>query len=240
MRLNSRIKKIRRIIKRLPNIIEWLLFAFPEKKRFGYFGKNSLIDYPTYIYEPKTFYLCDNAKVKRELKVINSPGEKVTIKKYTSIAANCTIVTNNHRSTVGIPQFLLGATHINDKSGDVCINEDVWVGTGVIILQNVTLGRGCVVGAGSVVTKSVPPYAVVCGNPARIVAKKFEIEDILKHENVLYPSKERLSKEALEQIFSKYFVGLKTFGTSMPLDDKSLDILNKAKEDSHYIEPDLS
>ena len=65
-------------------------------------------------------------------------GEKVTIKKYTSIAANCTIVTNNHRSTVGIPQFLLGATHINDKSGDVCINEDFWVGTGVIILQNVT------------------------------------------------------------------------------------------------------
>ena len=92
MGINSRIKRIRKIIKRLPNIIEWLLFAFPEKKRFGYFGKNSLIDYPTYIYEPKSFYLFDNAKVKRELKVINSPGEKVTIKKYTSIAANCTIV----------------------------------------------------------------------------------------------------------------------------------------------------
>lgn len=92
-------------------------------------------------------------------------------KKYTEFAANCTIVTNNHRSTVGIPQFILGASHVNDQSGDVIIEEDVWLGTGVTILSGVRLGRGCIVGANSLVTKDVPPYAVVVGTPAKIIKK---------------------------------------------------------------------
>jgi len=49
----------------------------------------------------------------------------------------------------------------------VCIENDVWVGAGAIILPGVTLGKGCVVGAGSVVTRSIPPYTVAVGNPAR-------------------------------------------------------------------------
>lgn len=51
----------------------------------------------------------------------------------------------------------------------VSIEDDVWIGTRVVILPGVTIGHGAVVGACSVVTKSVPRYAVVAGNPARVV-----------------------------------------------------------------------
>lgn len=54
------------------------------------------------------------------------------------------------------------------------IGHDVWIGTGAIILRGVEVGTGAVIGAGSVVTKNVPPYAVVCGNPAKIIRYRFD------------------------------------------------------------------
>ena len=57
-----------------------------------------------------------------------------------------------------------GLTH-----GKIVIEEDVWIGGGSVILQNVKLGKGCVVGAGSVAVKDIPPYAVVAGNPAKVI-----------------------------------------------------------------------
>lgn len=56
--------------------------------------------------------------------------------------------------------------------GDVLIEDDVWIGDKATILPGVVVGKGCVVGANSVVTKSVPPYSVVVGNPARVVGKR--------------------------------------------------------------------
>lgn len=57
------------------------------------------------------------------------------------------------------------------KSAPVVIEDDVWVGLNATILKGVTLHRGTVVGAGAVVTESVPPFSVVAGNPARVVAQ---------------------------------------------------------------------
>ena len=66
------------------------------------------------------------------------------------------------------------------------------------------LGRGCIVGACSMINKPIPPYAVVVGSPAKIVGVKFSIEQILKHEEILYPKEERLTREYLEELFIKY------------------------------------
>jgi acetyltransferase-like isoleucine patch superfamily enzyme len=53
--------------------------------------------------------------------------------------------------------------------GEVVINDNVWIGDGVVILPNVTLGRSCIIGANSVVTKSFPDNCIIAGVPARII-----------------------------------------------------------------------
>ena len=57
--------------------------------------------------------------------------------------------------------------------GDVVIGSDVWIGVQAMVLSGVTIGHGAVVGARAVVTRDVPPYAIVAGNPARIVRYRF-------------------------------------------------------------------
>ena len=56
--------------------------------------------------------------------------------------------------------------YVNSHKGSITVSADAWVGTGAVILPNVTIGEGAVVGANSVVTKDVPPYTVVGGVPA--------------------------------------------------------------------------
>ncbi len=58
--------------------------------------------------------------------------------------------------------------------GDITIGHDVWLGTECLVLPGVTIGHGAVVGARAVVAKDVPPYAVVAGNPARVVRMRFD------------------------------------------------------------------
>ena len=62
------------------------------------------------------------------------------------------------------------------KRGPVVIQDKVWIGFNAIILKGITLGEGAVIGAGSVVTKDVPAYTVVVGNPARVIRKLAENE----------------------------------------------------------------
>lgn len=68
----------------------------------------------------------------------------------------------------------------------VNIESDVWVGYGVIVLTGVTVGRGAVIAAGSVVLRDVPSYAIVAGNPAKVVGWRFfDNETISMHERSL-------------------------------------------------------
>ena len=109
---------------------------------------------------------------------------------------------------------MLGRYHINDIEKDIHIDEDCWVGANVTLLGGTHLHRGVVVGANSLVNKEIPPYAVIAGIPARIIASKFTIDQILQHEKMLYPDNERISREELEIIFKEYYVGKKTIGKS--------------------------
>lgn len=60
------------------------------------------------------------------------------------------------------------------------MHDDVWIGTNALVLSGVEIGQGAVIAAGTVVTKSVPPYAVVAGVPARIIKYRFEKETVDK------------------------------------------------------------
>ena len=87
---------------------------------------------------------------------------------------------------VGLSLRLLISSRLNDIE-DVIIDEDCCVGANVILLSGTHLKRGCIVGAGAVVNKEYPPYSVVAGVPAKIIASKFTLEQIIKHEQKLYP-----------------------------------------------------
>lgn len=64
-----------------------------------------------------------------------------------------------------------GLPETDEQAKPIVLEADVWVGTGAIILGGVTVGEGSIVGAGAVVTKSVPPFSIVAGNPAKVVKK---------------------------------------------------------------------
>lgn len=222
---------------RLRKAIRWLISCTPLKSQFGYCAPNASIFYPLKVYYPKGLYLYENTRIMPNAHIINSPSEKVVIKKYSEIAANTTFVTNSHVSTLKIPQFLLGPSHFNDKSKNIIVEEDCWIGTGVILLPGAHLGRGCIVGAGSIVNKDIPPYAVVVGAPTKIIAVKFSTPQIIEHEKALYTEDERLSKEYLEDIFEQYFSDKKVYGKSCEIDDDTYKLLSSLKNSLKYVEP---
>jgi acetyltransferase-like isoleucine patch superfamily enzyme len=87
-------------------------------------------------------------------------------------------------STVsGMPSFagtqLYETEHVlTPEGGFVTIGHDVWIGDGVSIFDGVTIGHGAAIGANSLVTKSIPPYAIAWGSPAKVVRYRFSEEDI--------------------------------------------------------------
>lgn len=70
-----------------------------------------------------------------------------------------------------------------DNKGDIVVGSDVWIGYEAVILSGVTIGDGAIIGARAVVTRDVPPYAIVGGVPARLIRKRFDdktIETLLR------------------------------------------------------------
>jgi acetyltransferase-like isoleucine patch superfamily enzyme len=68
------------------------------------------------------------------------------------------------------------------------IEEDCWIGFGAIVLTGVRIGRGSIIGAGSVVTKDVEPYSIVTGAPGKKVGVRFNRDEIVRHETAIYGS----------------------------------------------------
>lgn len=233
------IKTLRKKLRGYKHMIKWFIKQSSMVNKFGYFASNAKYEEPCNIDTPAGIFIYENARLRRHCNVFNAPGSKLIIKKNSVVACGCTFITDGHISTVGIPQFLLGTSHINDKSGDIIISEDVWIGANCTIMPGITIGRGAIIGAGSLVTKDVPPYALVVGSPAKIVGKKFELEDILKHEVMLYNESERLSYGTLKKLFDEIYNDKKTFGINNPLSVEQERKLQQVKLDMKYIEPQI-
>jgi virginiamycin A acetyltransferase len=117
----------------------------------------------------------------------------VKLGKYNSIGRECNFFLHaNHRPdwvttssqlwgpvTHEIAQMHMEMGHPSCK-GDIIVENDVWIGAKATIMSGVKIGNGSIVGSGSVVTKDVPPYAIVVGNPAIVVKYRFTEEQIQK------------------------------------------------------------
>ena len=104
--------------------------------------------------------------------------EKLTIGNYCSISTSCLFILGGEHdyrtiSTYPIISKIGGyETEVLTK-GEIYLEDEVWIGDRAIIMSGVSIGKGAVIAAGSVVTHNVPPYAIVAGNPARVIKYRF-------------------------------------------------------------------
>jgi len=116
-------------------------------------------------------------------------GAKLSIGRYGSIADGVEILLGgNHRTdwatTYPFPALgdlwpaAAGIDGSHSTRGDVAIGHDVWLGSQCMVLSGVTIGTGAVVAARAIVTRDVPPYAIVAGNPAKVLRLRFDEDKI--------------------------------------------------------------
>jgi len=122
-------------------------------------------------------------------RVVKFRGDRnrVIIGKYCSIALDVTVfVGGNHRTDWVSTYAFRWCYNLPGKledgmpfsRGDVVIGSDVWIGSGSTLYSGVTIGHGAVIAGCSVVTRDVPPYTIVAGNPARVIKQRFSDEQI--------------------------------------------------------------
>ena len=173
------------------------------KKRFGRFGYGSSIAYPSFITNKDCIYIGSNTTILKwsRLQTFNpqnhrsslSGGGRINIGDRCYIGFHFTIL---NASSVVIGNDVLIASNvlissenhgINPESDipymnqplgtkPVEIKDGCWIGENVCILPGITIGNKCIIGAGSVVTKSIPEYSIAAGNPARVI-KQYDFHE---------------------------------------------------------------
>lgn len=138
----------------------------------------------------KTLFPIDSVEVGNSsyggIRVLDFGGDyKLSIGSFCSIGPNVTFVLQadhnmNYFSTYPFKVKLMGEQSEAVSKGNITVKDDVWIGCGVIILSGITIGQGSVIAAGAIVTHDVPPYAIVAGNPAKVIRYRFSDEVIAR------------------------------------------------------------
>jgi len=143
------------------------LFPFHHFRRFFYrmngikIGKDSTIHMGARFYNPKNILIGKDSIIGE--RVVLDGRDKLFIGDHVDIASEVMIYNSEH--DINNPNFLA-------KNAPVFIDDYVFIGPRVIILPGVKIGKGAVVAASAVVTKDVPPFAVVAGVPAKIIGER--------------------------------------------------------------------
>lgn len=138
------------------SVIRGHLFVYPHGGRIE-IGKNCHIGENTRIWSADSVKICNRVYISYNVNIHDTNTHSINPELR---HAHCTTIL-----TSGHPK----ANNFDIQSQAIYIEDDVWIGFNSTILKGVTIGRGSIVAACSVVTKSVPPFVIVAGNPARIV-----------------------------------------------------------------------
>lgn len=126
----------------------------------------------------------------------------LTIENAVQISEGAKILTHNHDMNFSIEDQTHGCFVT-----PLVIKEDVWIGARAIIMPGVKeIGRGAIISSGAVVKSKVPPYAVLMGNPAKIIGFKYTPDEMQKHEADNYKPGNRTDIIQYEKLYNKYFL----------------------------------
>ena len=156
------------------------------KKKYLQFGTDLHVGKGTRLWAPKAILIGSHVYLGKQVHI----EANCEIGDFCLIANRVSIIgRNDHDFTaVGFPMRYapwiaskrFPSPHIDEKA---VIDQDVWIGFGAVVLTGVTIGRGSVIAAGSVVTKDIPPYSIAAGVPAKVVAQRFpDLQTIARHE----------------------------------------------------------
>jgi len=157
-----------------------LLLCKPLKHVYLKLGKDSYLPYNS---EIKTAVeIGDGTGINGKIRIVG--GARVMIGKYCAIGSDVKIISSNHDITKANLQSKFATDFFNQSidvlKGETKIGNNVWIGDSVIILPGVQVGDGAVLGAGSIVTKNIPPFVVAVGNPAKVIKFRFSQKIIKK------------------------------------------------------------
>lgn len=160
-----------------------LFFAIRKNVRYG---KKLHVGWGSVVWAPKQLILGNSVYIGKHctLEVDGRIGD------YVLIANNVGLVGRHDHDMRCVRKSIVASPWVGDPKSpqreQLLIGDDVWIGHGATILSGVEIGRGAVIGAGAVVTHNIEPYAIVAGNPARVIGTRFSPDEIIEHERILY------------------------------------------------------
>ncbi len=140
-----------------------------ERKKLSSCGKHCFIDNSVLLSAPENIVIGDYVHIQPDCKFYGQGGG-ITIETGTIFSTDVYIFSRNHLYNADDLQYVPYDTRF--ITAPVHIGKYVWVGARAMIMAGVTVGDGAVIAAGAVVTKNVPAYSVVAGNPAKVVKER--------------------------------------------------------------------
>lgn len=144
---------------------------------FGSFGKGSRVN-PGVTGDLENVFVGEKTSIGDHCRFLSSRA-KVFIGDSVLVAPEVVFISGDHR--MDVPGLCMVDLHKGPEDtqydSDIVVGNDVWIGARCILLKGVHVGDGAIIGAGSVVTKNVPPLSVVAGNPARVIRARFSDKD---------------------------------------------------------------